>query len=169
MTLTSTAFNEGGKLPCAHVASYCAGQQTSPPLAWTAGPAGTQSYAIVMRDDTLPNVHWVLYDIPAAVTSLAANVQRDVFEPNPPAGSKQSKPPGSFGDNTRGYFGACPVNGAAQHTYSFTVYARPTAQLGLNGDPDDISSETLAAAVTNGALASATITTVQDAKQGVCN
>ncbi len=165
MQLTSTAFVENGKIPCTHVASFCGGGQTSPPLAWTAGPVGTQSYALVMRDVTVANVHWVLYDIPADVTAVDAVAR--VYQPNPPAGAKQSQPPASFGDSTYGWFGPCPIAGTAQHTYSFTLYARATATLA--GVSQNTSGANLAALVADGALASSVLNGTQDAKQNTCS
>lgn len=164
--LESTAFADGETIPCAHVASFCGGGQTSPPLSWSAGPVGTQSYALVVRDVTVSNVHWVLYDIPAATLAVDA-VQRNTRTPNPPAGAKQSKPPASFGDSTFGWFGPCPIAGANQHSYTFTLYARPTAtEAGVDADT---SGDALAAQVSTGALASSELTGVQDAKQNACS
>src|SRR5678815_5838839 len=59
MSLTSTAFTEGGAIP---TASTCKGANTSPALAWTGAPSGTQSFAVVLTDLSLtpPLVHWVI-------------------------------------------------------------------------------------------------------------
>ena len=166
MHLETLAFADGEKIPCTHVAAYCGGQQQSPPFTWTAGPAGTQSYAIVVRDTTVDNVHWVLYDIPVNVLALPANVQRLVESPAIPAGSKQSKPPEDFGTTEYGWFGPCPIAGEPQHTYTFTLYARPTANEAVVGEPE---VGTLAALVTSGALAVSELTGTQDAKMGQCS
>lgn len=52
----------------------------SPPLTWTAGPDGTQSYAIVMQDmgrtgDDLSFLHWVMINIPSGTTSLPEGIE----------------------------------------------------------------------------------------------
>lgn len=170
-TLHSDAFAEGAKIPCNHVASFCVPQgqtsQQSPPFSWTEGPSGTQSYALVMRDDTVSNVHWVLYDIPADVRSLPLAVQRGPRSPAVPAESKQSQPPSSFGDPSFGYFGPCPVAGPAAHTYSFTLYARPTTQEA--GASEGSTVDQLAALVSTGALGETRWTGTQDAKAGQCS
>ena len=59
------------------------GEDKSPPLAWTAGPDGTVSYALIVDDPDAveydpgvisPRVHWVIWNIPADVTELAEHV-----------------------------------------------------------------------------------------------
>jgi Raf kinase inhibitor-like YbhB/YbcL family protein len=103
----------------------CTGLSESPPLAWTGAPPGTQSFAVVTRDLTLAsadNYHWVIYDIPAATTSLAENVQK-IAAPAIPNGSKQTAP--SF-NATPGYTGPCPPVGGGVHKYQFAVYAFST-------------------------------------------
>ena len=63
------------------------GNDESPPLAWTAGPAGTQSYAIVMRDlDNNNLIHWIIWDIPASAMALPQGIV-DGFDVVDPAGA----------------------------------------------------------------------------------
>ena len=50
LDLTSPAFADGATLPERFSSAACGGQSVSPPLAWSAGPAGTTSYALVMYD-----------------------------------------------------------------------------------------------------------------------
>jgi Raf kinase inhibitor-like YbhB/YbcL family protein len=127
--LTSTAFMEGQMIPDANT---CAGPNTSPPLAWTAGPAGTMSYAVVLTDLSFQNlVHWVIWDIPSGTTALPANLARDTATLTTPAavnGAKQARAgliqsmvPGP------GYFGPCPMG--SSHMYQFEVNAIGTATL----------------------------------------
>src|SRR5687768_8281581 len=75
-TVSSTAFAEGAAIPAEHQCTVITGgQNVSPPLSWSAGPAGTQSYAIVMKDTDISFNHWVIWDIPASVLSLPAGVE----------------------------------------------------------------------------------------------
>lgn len=132
-TLTSTAFASSGSIPAVYT---CNGTNVSPPLAWTDAPAGTQSYAVVMRDLSLgasPNYHWVIYDIPAATTSLPQAVDNTVASPAIPAGAKQTY--WSFSADYS-YRGPCPPSGT--HDYQFTVYSFATATIpvgALETDP----------------------------------
>lgn len=132
LTVTSAAFADGQPLPVKHSCGpTSANPHVSPPLAWTGGQAGAASYAVVMRDQTLNDAfHWVIWDIPAATTSLPENVAR-VAAPAAPAGAKQAVVGFSaqFGDGAPGYFYACPPEADGAHTYTFTVYAMPMATL----------------------------------------
>jgi len=120
-TLTSSAYVEGGVIPNAH---SCRGVNTSPALSWSAGPAGTLSYAIVFTDITPGAVliHSAIWDIPASVTSLPEGVMK-VAMPVVPAGSKQCR---SYDPSVIGYNGPCP---GSMHTYQFKLYAINAAAL----------------------------------------
>ncbi len=120
MTLTSTAFAEGGVIPDLHT---CQGLDQSPQLTWTNPPVGTLSFAMVLTDKTPQDfVHSVIYDIPANLTELPADIEK-VFAPTDVPGAHQTR---SFGNGPNGYRGPCPQT---QHTYEFAVYALDVATL----------------------------------------
>jgi Raf kinase inhibitor-like YbhB/YbcL family protein len=104
----------------------CTGGNQSPALTWTAGPEGTQSYAIVMHDPDAPTgvgfFHWIAIDLPTSTTSLAEGASASGM----PAGVVQAYT--DFGAN--GYGGPCPPPGSP-HRYEITVYALDTASLGI--------------------------------------
>jgi Raf kinase inhibitor-like YbhB/YbcL family protein len=121
LTVSSTAFAQGGAIPVIY-SSY--DQSASPPLRWTDGPAGTQSYAILTEDpdaDTtpLPVVHWVAWNIPAAVTALREGLE-SMDRLQDPMGLRQ-------GPNTAagsvGYKGPRPPAGDPAHHYHFEIFA----------------------------------------------
>lgn len=120
--LTSCAFKEGEEVPlkykCANVPP--AGQNMSPPLSWGPGPAGTKSYAIVLNHVPTPE-HWVIWDIPANVTSLPENIEH-AAQPAMPAGTKQSLV-NLDGFQGSGYLGPCPQAPNSRQSYTFTLYA----------------------------------------------
>ncbi len=120
--LTSPAFDDGTMIPDAHT---CDGANISPALDWTAGPAGTQSYAIVFEDETISFLHSVIWDIPAATLALPEDVDK-VYEPPDVPGAKQA----IAYSGTRGYAGPCSP--ATINTYTFTLHALNTAELGLD-------------------------------------
>lgn len=72
--LTSSAFADGGTLPIQYSGD---GIGISPPLAWTGVPEGTVELALMMTTQALDGEkwNWVLYGIPASVTSLAEGTQ----------------------------------------------------------------------------------------------
>ena len=88
------AFSAGGDIPFENT-QYRG--NVFPGLAWSAGPAGTKSYAVIMQDpDALRNgapiLHWTMVNIPASETKLAAGMSA------PPAGRSTVR---TFGARTR--------------------------------------------------------------------
>ena len=78
MTLTSTAWADGGQIPSKYTQ---AGEQLSPPLAWTNVPDGAASFVMLMHDvdaatgnGTDDILHWLLWNIPPSARSLAEGV-----------------------------------------------------------------------------------------------
>ena len=90
----------------------------SPALAWNGGPTA-MSYAVTLHDLTNNIMHWTLYDIPVATTSLPEGVPLGAM-PAMPAGAKQT-PKQLTGMTGPGYFGPC--GGANRAMYEFAVYA----------------------------------------------
>ena len=95
------------------------GDNMSPPISWSKGPAGTQSYVVLTEDSGVnrkdPIVHWVIYNIPSTTFSLPQNVPGDATLEN---GANQGK-------NVRGnagYIGPKPPAGQT-HPYHFEVFA----------------------------------------------
>ncbi len=95
-----------------------------PPLEWTPGPAGTQSYGVVLTD-AQGLYYWVLWDIPATTTSLPQGVDH-VAMPATPAGSEQIAS-GLDMSTWSGYAGPCPL--PPDTPYTFAVYALSVATL----------------------------------------
>ncbi len=118
--VTSPAFAEGQPIPGKYQCTLITGGTNfSPALNWTPGPAGTKSYAVVLRDKDVNITHWVIWDIPASALGLPEHVD-GVLEPAIPAGSKQVVMNASI----TGYFGPCSPTSV--NTYEFSVYAIPT-------------------------------------------
>ncbi|WP_322880423.1 YbhB/YbcL family Raf kinase inhibitor-like protein [Pandoraea sputorum] len=123
MSVSSSAFKDGGLLPADYAgANECGGKNTSPPLEWKNLPQATHSVVIRMTDPDGAKgggvVHWIAYNIPASVTSLAAG-----------AGNKSGDNI-TVGKNISGaeaYRGACPPVGDTSHHYIITVTATDIA------------------------------------------
>jgi len=121
MTVTSPAFADGARIPVRYT---CKGDNLSPPLKWSAPPAGTSQLALVVDDPDAPGgtfVHWVLTGIPAGQTQLGENAV-------PPGAAEGRNGAGS------GYTGPCPPSGPVHH-YRFTVYALNRSP-GVQADTD---------------------------------
>jgi len=120
-SVTSPDFKDGGELADWATANayggQCVGANENPALTWTGAPEGTQSFAITLIDRGAGNyIHWVHFDIPGDVTSLARGASGEL-------GGEDGT-----GDEAPGYFGPCPPG--PDHRYEFTVYALD-APLGL--------------------------------------
>jgi Raf kinase inhibitor-like YbhB/YbcL family protein len=115
-TLTSPAFEDGAAIPVKHT---CDGADLSPPLAWSGAPPGTRSFALIADDPDAPAglwVHWVLYNLPPAVSELPENIAK--VESLDLGGARQ----GRTDFRRPGYGGPCPPAGPA-HRYFFKLYA----------------------------------------------
>ena len=136
MTLESAAWPDGGPIPLKHTQP---GRDVSPALSWSGAPEGVVSYALVVRDlDQLvpatgqDSLHWLMWNIPAATTSLAEGVAQGNSQPAsaqrggggaprvPTDGPRQTS---ATGPNYRGP--AAPASGPAHH-YAFEIYALDT-------------------------------------------
>ena len=124
--LKSSAFSDMGFMSAAY---GCGATAVSPPLSWTAGPAGTLSYAVVMvgpdNAGAASAYHWVIWDIPATTTDLPEGVAQLTMPPEP-AGSSQLSP-AVDGSTWPGYSGPCPL--LPDTPYTFSVYALKVATL----------------------------------------
>jgi|GEM_PF-1096906 len=150
--LSSAAFGSCLPIPAENTCDQKAFPQgISPALTWTAGPTGTMSYAIVLKDlsvlarfaPTDPNYnkgfHYVMWDIPAGVTSLPANMKDGFVSTDVPGALQWS----NFNDY--GYFGPCPNYDPANATsyddsYAFLVYALPAATTNIPAPQMGIST-----------------------------
>jgi para-nitrobenzyl esterase len=143
LTVTSPAFKQMADIPFENTQYR---SNTFPGLEWTAGPAGTKSYAIIMQDTdgmirNAPILHWTMFNITG--TKLDAGMTAV------PAGS-------TYGPNMRGanqaYMGPRTPAGP-KHRYHLQVFALDTTL------PADAGAtyESLTAAMKDHVLASGEI------------
>lgn len=174
MKLTTDAFADmapippeyafGRMDPSAHVA--LSGNR-NPGFRWSGAPAGTRSFALLCHDPDVPSkgddvnqegrvvpaslprvdfFHWVLIDLPASDTAVAAGAHasgvtaRGKPGPAAPGGGRHglndytgwfAADPAMAGDYY-GYDGPCPPwNDALPHRYAFTLYALDVTSLAV--------------------------------------
>jgi len=131
--LTSPDVKAGGMIDDKYVfnAGGCTGQNTSPALSWSGAPEGTKSFVLTVYDPDAPTGsgfwHWVMFNIPANVTSLPEGAGTPGKEP---AGATQIQ--NDYG--TVGFGGPCPPKGDKPHRYIFTPHAVKEESLPLNAD-----------------------------------
>jgi len=119
MTLTSTAFADGGRIPAMYTQ---ASGEASPPLAWTNVPDGVTSFVLIVHDPdaaigtgTDDILHWMVWNMPAASRSLTERVPHG---PDLSDGAHQISATGPF------YRGPGAVT--STHHYTFELYALDT-------------------------------------------
>jgi Raf kinase inhibitor-like YbhB/YbcL family protein len=148
LTITSTAFTDGGVIPLAFT---CEGSDRSPALAFGGVPAGAKSLALVVDDPDAPDpdapkmtwVHWVLYDMPPGTAGLPEDVASAAL----PRGTRE----GVNDWHRTGWGGPCPPIG--RHRYFFKLFALGVA-LGDLGRP---TKSQVVAAMRGHVLAEATL------------
>ncbi len=150
MQLTSSAFQDGGKIPLQYVMPGAGGKNISLPLSWSNVPAGTKSFSLSIVDPhpVARNwVHWLVINLPATATGL------------PEGASGRQMPPGavellsSFGKP--GYGGPQPPPGSGAHPYVVTLYALSVAKVDL---PISTDLASFKRALEGKVLATATVT-----------
>ncbi|HSS67106.1 MAG TPA: YbhB/YbcL family Raf kinase inhibitor-like protein, partial [Nocardioidaceae bacterium] len=128
-TVTSDDVSHGEPLADKHVAAK---GNTSPHLAWSGAPEGTRSYVVTAYDPDAPTPsgfwHWVVVDIPADVTELAAGAGE----------SDATLPHGAFhvanDVGGKSFTGAAPPDGDHPHRYYFVVHAVGQETLGVDAN-----------------------------------
>lgn len=118
MQLTSPSFENQESIARKFT---CDGKNISPALAWSGAPEGTKSFALIVDDPDAPDpanpkmtwVHWILYNIPVAASSLPEGVKDKEL----PTGTLQ----GRNDWKKTGYGGPCPPKG--RHRYFHKLYA----------------------------------------------
>lgn len=143
-TFLSPAFVDRGVIPIKYSPYSGKDYKGSPPLNWSNAPKTTKSFVIVVADLNVPwatlkvpagtfpgdlLAHWMVFDIPVSVTSLAEGVSpgKALGEKLPKGAKELYNDCARFGgDYTKygmGYVGPMPPKGDYSHTYIFTIYA----------------------------------------------
>lgn len=119
LTVTSSAFQPGGAIPLVY-SLYA--KSLSFPVSWTPGPAGTQSYVLIVEDpdsgQPQPTLHWLAYNIPPTTLSLGKNVRNAAVLKGP-----RTLMQGMNSKDGIGYVGPHPPVGDPPHHYHVQVFA----------------------------------------------
>lgn len=130
--LSSKTLSPGERMPNAQVYTGCGGDNVSPELSWSGAPEGTKSFALMVFDPDAPTGsgwwHWVIFNIPANVTSLAEGAG------NPKNGLLPEATQARNDYGFPGYGGACPPKGHGDHRYQFRIVALGVEELPLDED-----------------------------------
>jgi Raf kinase inhibitor-like YbhB/YbcL family protein len=121
MTLTSSAWPDGGQIPAKHTQTDA---DISPALSWSNVPDGAASFVVIVHDvdaaianGTDDILHWMLWNIPPTVASLREHAPSMSQLPD---GTRQISATGPY------YRGpGAPASGPAHH-YIFELFALDT-------------------------------------------
>jgi Raf kinase inhibitor-like YbhB/YbcL family protein len=135
LDVESTAFEADGPIPRKYSGE---GENVSPPLRWSAVPAGAKELVLICEDPDAPKaesyIHWVLCGLSAQQTSLPEGIPT-TKSLTMLGGSRQGK--NSAGKI--GYTGPMPPVGHGAHHYHFQLFAlsEPTG-LSNSADRDEL-------------------------------
>jgi Raf kinase inhibitor-like YbhB/YbcL family protein len=125
LTVTSTAFANGGLIPSGDAQLGCGGSNVNPDISWSGAPPTTVVFVVTMFDPDAPTGagfwHWLQYNIPPAVTTIGPGAWTD-----PTKGVQGLNDYGALG-----YGGPCPPVGDGVHHYRFVVSALNVALSGM--------------------------------------
>jgi Raf kinase inhibitor-like YbhB/YbcL family protein len=129
LTLTSTAWSDGGEIP----AKYAGQMAVSPALSWSNVPMGTAEFVLIMNDPepvrpalsvTGDILHWLVAKIPATTTSLPEG-----------AGAADSKTLPAGARLVQPFRGPGAPAAGPRHHYTLTLYAvNAPLELAANAD-----------------------------------
>jgi hypothetical protein len=132
LIVSSNAFADSAFIPAKYT---CDAENISPAISWSKGPDSTKTYALICDDPDAPSkvwVHWVLFNIPATVTSISENQPTEKI-------ILTSAINGNNDFGTLGYSGPCPPKGI--HHYCFKVYALDCSlSLGAGATKEEVVS-----------------------------
>ena len=140
LTLTTTAFPDGGEIPAKYTQSDP--NPVSPKLEWTHVPEGTVTFALILHDpdvslrkSTDDVLHWMAFNIPGSATELPEGMPANATMPD---GTVQAK-------NLRGavgFMGPGAPPAGPDHHYTFELFALDTK---LDLGPDATRADVLKA------------------------
>ena len=129
--LTATGFVTGTAIPLIHACAALGGNNFSPQVSWRNVPDNTDSFALIIDDETAPCgtdanacVHWNLFNIDASIDGLIEDVDPMTLVD---ANGASSAVEGITYAGTNNYEGPCPPGGN-EHTYHFVLYALSDSQ-----------------------------------------
>lgn len=133
LMLQSSAFADNSAIPSEYT---CTGTNVSPPLSWRGAPDRAKAVALIVKDPDAPHgvfVHWLLYNLPADVDKLPANLPKAGIIPQ---GATQGT--NSFGQ--LGYDGPCPPPGRAHHYHFRLIALDSRLDLGPGADAGEVEA-----------------------------
>lgn len=118
--LASPDFEHEGAIPVAHASRRVGGNDLSPALTWSEGPADTAQLLLVVEDPDAPTRKPFVHCVALLEPALTGLPQGALDAKNPAAGVRILR--SGMG---RGYLGPAPIKGHGPHRYVFQLFALP--------------------------------------------
>ncbi len=130
--ISSTAFTDGGVMPNKYTYTrfHTDSKNVNPPISWVGKdiPAGTESFILFMYDtDSDDWRHWLVYDIPKTVRSIAEGTNATTIGAKAIPGSRSAF-----------YDGPSPPNGT--HTYRILLFALGNSTVSLDEEDESFDA-----------------------------
>jgi Raf kinase inhibitor-like YbhB/YbcL family protein len=142
MTLTTTAFDDGGVIPNKYTQAAETGAAVSPHLTWTNVPDGVVSFALILHDPdtsltktTNEVLHWMIFNVPGTARELP---EGEPAQAQLPDGSVQALNRGQ----KVGYMGMGARAPGPYHHYTYELFALDTK---LTQGPDATQADVMKA------------------------
>jgi Raf kinase inhibitor-like YbhB/YbcL family protein len=121
MTLTSSAWKDGGEIPAKYTQVNGPAGEISPPLAWSGALESAQSFVLIVHDVDAPigngsddMLQWMLWNIPASTMALPERVAAGSELPDK---TRQISATGPY------YRGPGALSSGPAHHYVFELFA----------------------------------------------
>jgi Raf kinase inhibitor-like YbhB/YbcL family protein len=121
MTLTSSGWSDGGRIPEKYTQVNGPAGEISPPLSWSGAPENTAEFVLVAHDVDAPIgngtddlLHWMVWKIPGTMTSLSEHMSAGAQLPD---GMRQISATGPS------YRGPGALAAGPAHHYVFELFA----------------------------------------------
>lgn len=147
--LSSPAFAHGARLPVRFTAD---GEGVSPPLVWSAPPAGTVTLALIVEDADAPTpsplVHALVWALPADERGLAEGAIRADGK-----GGADGRDVGRNSYLAEGWLPPDPPTGHGRHDYVFQIFALSEApEIGADPGRSDMAAAMKGIVLASGVL-----------------
>ena len=121
MTLSSSGWSDGGRIPAKYTQVDGPAGEVSPPLSWSGAPENTAEFVLIVHDADTPIgngtddlLHWMLWKIPGMATTLSEHMPAGVQLPD---GTRQISATGPY------YRGPGALSAGPAHHYVFELFA----------------------------------------------
>lgn len=157
LEVTSPAFADGAAIPVEHAGKRAGGRQVSPPLSWTAPPAGTAELLLVIEDVDAPMGSPFVHCVALISPEVPALDPGALDGRQPAVGVRVLR--STMG---RGYVGPEPIKGHGAHHYVFQLFALGAPAVAGQEQAADARPRALLASIAGPVLARGRLTGVYE-------